>query len=249
MNLTKTFGKASVLLLLLCFTTSTLVAQVQGRSSAQPRGASKASISPYGKIKTNWYKVGWFADINVGMRMLGATSAAADLGVGFSGNAGIGFLMSDRIGVKGRIDYNRFSFSPGIGAAPEAGGGAMSFSLEAVTDLIPLSTQKTKIRKWRIALHGGFGYTSYNNKSFKEDRLAQDSDYFNDPVIKGNDDMGHMILGITPQYHFDGNWSINLDFSSFFLFKQDFTFDNYNGERFNGIGNISNLTFGVTFRP
>jgi hypothetical protein len=243
------FGKTAVILLLLCFSATTLTAQVGGRKGSSAKGTVKGKITPYGSIETNWYKVGWFADLNGGIRLLGATSDAAKLGAGFSGNAGIGFLVSDRVGVKGRIDYNRFSFTPGIGAEPEATGGAMSFSLEAITDLIPLSTQQAKVRDWRVSLHGGFGYTSYNNRSFKENRLESNPDYFNDPIIKGNDDMGHMIIGITPQYHFNGRWSLNLDFSTFFLFKQDFTLDNYNGQRFDGIGNISNLTFGVTFRP
>jgi hypothetical protein len=250
MNLTKSFGKASVLLLLLCFTTSTLVAQVQGRDAAKPKGAAKADISPYGKIEVSWFKLGWFVDLNCGTRMLGATSSAAKLGLGFSANGGIGYFFSDRFGLKGRMDYNRYTFSPGIGLMPEARGVAMSFSIEALTDIIPLVTGKTKFRDWRIELHGGVGYTSFANKAFKADRLKTNSDYFqNDPAIKGNDDMGHVIIGLTPQYHINGRWSINLDFSSFFLFKQDFTLDNYNGERFNGVGNISNLTLGITFRP
>jgi hypothetical protein len=242
------FVKVSVLTLLFCFTTTTLTAQVQGRKEGVANVQPKGSLSPYGKIKVNWYKLGWFADINAGVRMFGSTSGLADLGAGFSGNAGIGFLFSDRFGLKGRMDYNRYKFTPGIDGGPEARGTAMSFSLEATTDLIAL-IKGSRVRDWRLALHGGFGYTSYSNKSFKEDRTADNPDYFNDPVIKGNDDMGHAIIGITPQYHLSGRWSINLDFSTFFLFKQDFTLDNYNGQRHDGLGNISNLTLGVTFRP
>jgi hypothetical protein len=259
MFLTKYFGKALMLALLLCFTATTLSAQVAGRKEGGTGRSVKGKLSPYGKIEVGMFKLQWFADINGGMRMFGSTSSISDLGLGFSGNAGVGYFFSDRFGLKGRVDYSRFSFTPGVtiestsgtliyGEA-EAQGGAMSFSFEALTDLIPLLTKKTKVRNWRVILHGGLGYTSYNNKSYKEYQNDIDPDYFQDPVIKGNDDMGNIILGITPQYHISGRWSVNLDYSSFILLKQDFTLDNYNGVRSNGIGHISSVTLGLTFRP
>lgn len=239
------FTKVLALSLVLCLTSSIASAQL-----IQAKATPKAHLSPYGKVETNWYKIGWFADINGGTRLLGAVSDAASLGAGLNVNAGVGFFITDKIGIKGRMDYNRFSFTPNtVLNTYEARGGAMSFSLEATTDLLPF-TSGSKIRDWRIELHGGFGYTSFANRALKEYGRDIDEDYFaEDPAIKGNDDMGHMILGLTPQYHISGRWSINLDFSSFFLFKQDFTFDNYNGKRFDGIGNISALSLGVTFRP
>lgn len=243
--LNSSFGKVTALLIVLTLSTTALFGQDLNMSSKV-----KAHISPYGKVETNWYKIGWFADLNGGIRFLGATSDAATLGAGFNGNAGLGFFITDKIGIKGRVDYHRFSFSPNtVFNSYEARGGAMSFSLEATSDLLPF-TSGTKIRDWRIELHGGFGYTSFANQALKRYYTEDNADYFNeDPAIKGNDDMGHMILGITPQYHINGRWSIQADFSSFFLFAQDFTFDNYNGKRFDGIGNISTTSFGVVFRP
>jgi hypothetical protein len=70
-----------------------------------------------------------------------------------------------------------------------------------------------------------------------------------DPAINGNDDMGHIILGLSPQYHLNGRVSINLDLTTFILVKQDFTFDNYNGIQHEGLGNLSALSFGITIRP
>tara|TARA_B100000508_G_scaffold118450_1_gene98496 strand:+ start:402 stop:1142 length:741 start_codon:yes stop_codon:yes gene_type:complete len=239
------FTKLFALSLVLAMTASLALSQDLNMKS----GSSKAHLSPYGKVETNWYKIGWFADLNGGVRLLGATSGAANLGAGFNGNAGLGFFVTDKIGIKGRIDYNTFKFTPGIGGNPEAKGRMVSLSLEATSDLLPF-TSGSKIRDWRIELHGGFGYSTFNNISWKENRLENNPDVWdNDPVFKGNDDMGHMIIGITPQYHINGRWSIQADFSSFFYFKQDFTFDNYNLEPLNGVGSMITTSFGVVFRP
>lgn len=241
MNLLRTYAKTTLLAFIVCFSITSL--------SAQSNKSSKAKFSTYGPIETSWYRLGWFVDGNLGIRMFGATSEAADLGLGLSGNAGLGYLFSDAFGLKGRIDYNRYTFTPGIGGEVEARGTAVSVSFEAFTEIIALTTKSRQLSDWRILLHGGIGYTTFANKSFKDDRLEQDPDYFQDPYIKGNDDMANIIVGVTPQYHISGRWSVNLDISSFFLIKQDFTLDNYNGERFNGIGNITNASIGLTFRP
>lgn len=233
-KLTKPSSKASVLTLILCFMTSFVLAQDQKK------------IQVYNKAEAEFYKVHWFADINAGTRMFGATSSKADLGLGLNINAGLGYLFTERFGIKGRVDYNNFEFTPGIGNSNETKGNAYSISLEAITDLVALfKNPDLEIQDWRIILHGGLGYTSYSNPDFKDNF----SGVFVDPLYKGNDDMAHIILGITPQYHLSTKWSVNLDFSTFLLIKQDFTFDNFNGERFNGLGNISALSLGLTFRP
>lgn len=207
------------------------------------------TISPHGPIQVSWYNIYTFYEGNLGVRILGSTTDLTTLGAGLNVNAGIGHYFSERFGLKARIDYHRFKFSPGIQSQPDAQGGAMSFSLEALTNVLNWVNNK-KFSKFRLALHGGLGYTSFNNRSFKENALEIDPEYFNDdPAIKGNDDMGHIILGLTPQFHINGRSSIQLDFSSFLLVKQDFTFDNYNGKRHNGIGNISAISLGFTFRP
>lgn len=209
----------------------------------------KEKISPHGALETSWYNIYWFYEGNVGTRLMGATTDMVNLGAGLNINGGIGHYFSERFGLKGRMDYHRFTFTPGINSQPEANGGAMSFSLEALTNVINWF-DRSKFGRVRLALHGGLGYTSFNNRSFKENALEANPEYFNDdPAIKGNDDMGHIIVGLTPQFHINGRCSIQLDFSSFFLVKQDFTFDNYNGQRHEGLGSISALSLGFTFRP
>ncbi|MDX1652575.1 MAG: hypothetical protein R3277_08790 [Brumimicrobium sp.] len=222
-----------------------LYAQVEGRKTDMG-DTPKAKLSPYGKIDVNWYKLGWFVDLNGGTRLLGFTSDAVDLGPGFNGNMGIGIFLTDKFGLKARLDYSRFKFTPGFNTNPESQGRMWSTSIEATSDLLPF-THGSKIRDWRIELHGGFGLSTYRNTDFAD--YIEDTRGWEDPAIKGNDDMIHMILGITPQYHLSGRFSINLDFSTFFFFKQDYGFDTYNGERMNGVGTMLTSSLGITFRP
>ncbi len=237
------FTKLFALSLVLAMTTSLAFSQDNNMKSDSP----KAHISPYGKVETNWYKIGWFADLNGGVRLLGATSGAANLGAGFNGNAGLGFFVTDKIGIKGRIDYNTFKFTPGLNSSPDARGRMLSLSLEATSDLLPF-TSGSKIRDWRIELHGGFGFSTFKNTDFVEYRESINYE-FDDPLFKAREDMGHMIIGITPQYHINGRWSVQFDFSSFFYFNQDFTFDRYNVEKLNGVGSMISTSLGVVFRP
>lgn len=235
METSKTLSKTCVLTLILCFSTFSLLAQSQN------------NIQVYSKAEAQFYKVHWFADLNVGTRMFGATSSQADLGLGLNVNAGLGYLFTERFGIKGRLDFNSFEFTPGIGDDAKATASAYSISLEALTDLIALIEGTTSYAQdWKVIIHGGLGFSAYSGKDFKENYLDEE---FQDDYRKGNDNMGHIILGITPQYHLSTKWSLNLDFSTFLLIKQDFTFDNFNGERFNGLGNISAVSLGLTFRP
>lgn len=231
MKLTNSLSKTSFLLIIIYFATSSSFAQ---------------NIRYYSKAEAEYYKINWFGDISMGTRLFGANSSEAELNPGFNINAGLGYFFTERIGIKGRMDFNTYKLTPGIGDDAEAIGYTYSLSLEVITDLMSLIYGTTfKPKDWRIILHSGLGYTTYSGKDFKENYEVQ----FEDAYLKGNDDMGHIILGITPQYHLSTNWSVNLDLSTFLLIGQDFTFDNYNNERLDGLGNISALSLGLTFRP
>lgn len=137
--------------------------------------------------------------------------------------------------------------TPGINGSTAMSGNAISLSGEGLLDLVAL-LNKSSFNRYRIILHGGAGLTSYSNNDFKayRDEIGQP---LNDPAINGNDDMGHILLGITPQWHLGGRWSLQADFSTFLLIKQDFTFDSHNGVRHDGLGNVSAFSVGLTFRP
>ena len=217
-----------------------------GNAQYLKTGLVKKDLSPHGKLKTSWYKIYWFYELNAGVRMLGSTSNHSSLGSGINANASMGYLFSEKFGLKGRIDYHSFRFTTGL-SNPIAKGTAASISLEAMTNLLAF-TSSQRFSSFRLNLHGGAGWTTYANHSFKQYRKEHGLS-MDDPAINGNDDMGHIIFGLSPQYHFNGRVSINLDLTTFILVKQDFTFDNYNGIQHEGLGNLSALSFGITIRP
>jgi len=244
MHLFKSLSKISIVILASLFFTSTLVSQVEGRKEAEIR--QENNLSPHGQIETQWYKLGWFVDANIGTRLLGATSTDVKLSAGINTNFSLGYFFSDRFGIKGRYDFNSFKFTPGFNGQDVSTGRMHSASLEVLTDLIPL-IKGTKIRDWRFIIHGGLGLSTYRNVDFKKYR-EEEIEPWSDPAIKGNDDMGHVILGVTPQYHINGRWSINLDVSSFLLIKQSRTFDHFSKEIFSGIGNVTTASLGLSLR-
>lgn len=91
-KLTKPRNKLSLLVLTAVLITSSLFAQ------------NREKIYVYSKAEAKYYNVHWFADLNVGTRMFGATSSEANLGPGLNVNAGIGYLFTERFGIKGRLD-------------------------------------------------------------------------------------------------------------------------------------------------
>ena len=239
-NKIKSYGTLSLLLFFCILST---------RSNAQlvKPEFGKKDLSPHGVIETSWYNIYWFYEGSVGARLLGSTSSGASLSTGLNLNAGAGYYFSERFGLKGRIDYHRFSFTPGMDGQKSAKGGAVSLSFEALSNVLHWFNPG-KFGKWRLALHAGAGLTSYSNRAYKDYRNKMGLP-LEDPAINGNDDMGHVLLGVTPQYHINGRCTISIDISTFILFKQDFTFDRYNEVRHKGVGDISTISLSLSFRP
>jgi len=221
-----------------------LSAQLEGRKINVYK--EKSYSPPKNKIVAVWYKHWWFVDANVGTRLLGATSSNINLSAGLNTNISIGYLFSEKFGIKGRYDLNTFKFSPGFNGQSESIGRMHSLSIEACTDLITL-IKGDKIRNWRFTMHGGLGLSSYGNIDYR--KFRKEITPWEDPLFKGNDDMGHVILGVTPQYHISGRWSLNLDLSTFILIKQSNTFDRFSNKKVNGLGNVTTVSLGLTFRP
>ena len=210
---------------------------------------SSQEVSKFGPIQSQWYKLQWFYDANIGARFLGPSSNEVNLKPGLSLNAGLGYMFTDVFGLKGRFDYHRFSVAPGFNGDPINRAGSISLSAEIVSDLIPLfsSNESIRYRKYRLGVHAGVGITSVFNPAYKNYRENELGLKWEDPFIKGNDDMAHIIVGFTPQYHINGRWSINLDISSYFQFIGDFTIDQFNQEKQNR-STVLSSTLGLTFR-
>lgn len=237
--------KISILLLITLITTT---------ASAQMRSANDI-----GKLKINWYKTGWFLDANAGGRFLGQTSSFADMGLGPSFNAGIGYFFNDKIAIKGRLDYNQFyadygeatTYNSNFGT-PGSGdnidrSGSVAASAEVMFRLLQVFNPK-RSRNFSLNFHVGAGLTTFRNPSYINARESEGV-VFDDPFIKGHDDMGHIIVGLTPQYHINSRWSINLDVSQFTQFKQYNTYDTHNEIKSKDVTGLLSTTIGLTFRP
>ncbi|WP_107038672.1 outer membrane beta-barrel protein [Brumimicrobium mesophilum] len=207
---------------------------------------AKAQTGPQmamGNLKVNWYKIGWFLDANAGGRFLGQTSDIADMSAGPSFNAGLGYFFNDKIALKGRLDYNQFSASYGNVTDRS---GSIAGSAEVMVRLLQVFANK-RARDFSLNLHAGAGLTALRNPSYKDFLESKYDDY------KGKlfpaDNMGHIIVGITPQYHFNSRLSINLDISQFSQFKQHKTYDKHNYVDTKSVTGIVSTTIGLTFRP
>jgi hypothetical protein len=216
-----------------------LITLIATTASAQMRPGSTI-----GKLRIRWYKTGWFLDANAGIRLLGQSSDIATMNIGPSFNAGIGYFFNDKIALKGRIDYNQFATAYGNVLDKSA---SLSASAEVMVRLLQVFANK-RSRHFSLNLHAGVGLTSLRNPSyidFREDLGPEYDDHF----IKNQDDMGHIIVGLTPQYHFNSRLSINLDISHFTQFKQNTTYDTHNAVKANNVTGIISTSIGLTFRP
>lgn len=221
--------KISIILLITLITTTV---------SAQMRPGSSI-----GKISINWYKTGWFLDANAGVRFLGETSEVAEMKVSPSFNAGLGYFFNDKIGIKGRIDGHQFKTTYGN---LEDNSYSVGASAEVMVRLIQVFAHK-RARDFALNLHAGAGLTALVNPSYRETVEDNGNDY--NGKLFNADNMGHIIVGLTPQYHFNSRVSINLDISHFTQLKQFRTYDTHNAVPAKNVTGVIATTIGLTFRP
>lgn len=201
-------------------------------------------MQPYGKWKYLWDRTGWFTELNGGLRLLGQGSDQATINPGYTINGALGYMFNEKLGVRGRIDFISFSTN---NSAPLSFDHSKSLGLaiEGMYNVLPLFTKKTS-QKFRFYFHGGIGATSHFNKELKDYREANSIESL-DPYIKGNDDYGHVILGITPQFHLNSRVSANFDVSSQLHLKQDWSYFGYGSQK-SGLGSVLLISAGLTLR-
>lgn len=221
--------KISILLLLTLITTSVSAQMRPGRS--------------IGKLKINWYKSGWFLEGNGGVRFLGQTSDIAKMQIRPSLNGGVGYFFNEKVGIKGRVDAHQF-------AATYADKTDLSMSVsgsaEVVLRLIQIFSPRTS-RDFALNLHAGSGLSALINPSVRKQVEANGGEYKG--KLFNADNVGHVIIGIMPQYHINSRVSINLDVSHFSQFKQNRTYDTHNGVETKAVTGVIGATVGLTFRP
>ncbi|PWH86153.1 hypothetical protein DIT68_06255 [Brumimicrobium oceani] len=195
-----------------------------------------------GSLRINWHKTGWFIDGNAGIRLLGQTSPIADSELAWSANGGLGYFFNKKIAIKGRLDYNQFNAAYN-GKLDRSGQAAAS--LEAMVRLLELISPNY-YRKFELNVHAGAGLTALLNPSLRDQVEANGGEYKG--KLFNADNMGHIIVGITPQYHINSRMSINLDISQFTQFKQNNTYDSHNGVKSKDVTGFISASAGLTIR-
>jgi hypothetical protein len=202
------------------------------------------------KIVVTWHKEGWTIDGAVGVRTLGKRSADVERVPGLALQGGVGYIFNKVVGVRGRLDYYNHQLSTNFRPMNANGGYAHSVaaSLVSTVDLVPLIT-KRKGRIWHFNVYAGPGLTTAWNKEPQIYMTEHLGSSFNDPGLEGNDDMGHILFGINPQFHFNSSFALTFDVSSFLLLNQDFTYDWNTQITDQGLGSILNFSFGFLWYP
>jgi hypothetical protein len=127
---------------------------------------------------------------------------------------GIRYMLDENWGAK--FDYANDRFDPSEGAG--AGSDYNRFSLQGVHNLgrtldLPYMTYD----RVNLLAHAGIGYAALKSKS-----------------LAGIDNIGHVIVGVTPQLYISESLTLHLDASYVLNFTQHFNFDgNYPEEPFN----------------
>jgi hypothetical protein len=218
-------------------------------SFALSSNAQAPRVGENSQLKVKWHKDGWIVDGGVGMRAFGKRSEDIERIPGLALHGGIGYKFNSIWGIRGRMDYFNHILRPGFQNADQSMAHTIGLSLMGTADLIPWITG-AKGTTWHLITYLGAGLnTSWNPdvKNYVEGRPGFSG--WEDPAIGGHDDMGHFIVGLTPQYHFSSRFALTADISTMLLMAQDFTFDY--GERLNrgNMGAVMNFSLGFVFYP
>ncbi|ESU22222.1 hypothetical protein FEDK69T_22040 [Flavobacterium enshiense DK69] len=124
----------------------------------------------------------------------------------------------------------------------EMGLNSNRISLQAACNLTNLVDQRSYFynRSFNLLTHAGVGYSWQKSVTIKRG---------------GTDEIGHLIVGINPQYSITENLAIGIDFTTLIHFSQHYWFDGtytYVDPVFNGTPNgtstlIYNLSAGLSY--
>jgi hypothetical protein len=227
----------------LIFSTLLLAAIAFSSNAQAPR------VGEQSKLQVKWYKDGWIVDGGVGMRAFGRRSDDIERIPGFSAHGGLGYKFNSIWGIRGRMTYYNHIMRPGYTGDSESTAHSMALSLMGTSDLIPWITGR-KGTTWHLITYLGAGLTTSWNRDMK--KMVETNPSFTDwedPAFAGNDDMGHVILGVTPQYHLSSRFALTADISTMLNFAQDFTYDYKTRLDRGDVGAIMTFSLGFVWYP
>lgn len=197
-------------------------------------------------IKADWYRSPWTIGGHGGVRALGLVGDGVENGLGLAFNGGIGYSFTDAFSAKGRFDFYNHKLTPGFGTLEETKANSAALSLTLNMNLVTL-LNKARRSDWVLDLYAGSGLTTSWNPDRKE--LGNNNGGFEDPGLKGNDDMGHIIFGLNPQYYVTSRFALSLDVSYFHLIAQSNTYDYRERVEDGQAGNALTIGLGFIWRP
>lgn len=186
----------------------------------------------------NQWSIGFNMGGHDGMHWTNSFTKAYQLGY-FNGH--IRYMANNRFGWKLDAAYDNFNFIDGSSTTHK-----LRFSIEPTINFTDILHFNDFTSRFGLLGHFGFGYSAMWNvpfSSLKPDQLLQ--------LNKGSvDEMGHLILGITPQFKLNEHWSLNGDLAFMAHIRQNRTFDFANANPMSGggfTGYMWNWSVGATY--
>ncbi|MDA7803882.1 porin family protein [Crocinitomix sp.] len=188
---------------------------------------------------------GIFFDANLGTRIGGQTSEFATLKPGFHAEGGMGYMFSNIIGIKGHIGYSTFNAVSVANTGFNDKSSIFNATLEGVLGLSQLAGFGTE--KFDLYVHAGFGFNTFSNPDYKEGYTTTSE--FKDRFFKGNDDAMNVTFGLTPRFHINEKFSLNVDAAYSVIFNQSNSLDRQIGNTsLEGASGMTFVTLGMTYR-
>jgi OOP family OmpA-OmpF porin len=147
----------------------------------------------------------------------------------FHTGLGVRYMLNPKFGLRLQTGYDQFRNS---GSSLHFSTNYFRTSVEGVVNAGNVFRFYDWSKRFGLLLHAGFGYSV----------MKGHSDY------PGNDQMLHVLAGITPQFRLSDRWVISLDVTSIAHIYQSRTYDFTQFEFKRGVdGYLYNLSFGVQY--
>ncbi len=194
--------------------------------------------TPSNALGYNQWSIGLNVGGHDGMHWTNAYTKAYQVSY-FNGH--IRYMHNNRFGWKLDAAYDNFNFINGASNTHK-----LRFSIEPTINFTDVLHFNDFTSRFGLLGHFGFGYSAMWNVPFSSlnpDQLFQ-------PKKGSIDEMGHLILGITPQFKVNEHWSINGDLAFMAHIRQNRTFDFANANPMSGggfTGYMWNWSVGATY--
>ncbi|MBI1836826.1 MAG: outer membrane beta-barrel protein [Flavobacteriia bacterium] len=150
----------------------------------------------------------------------------------FTLNLGGRYMLNNKFGMKLDLGYNQFHQGKN---SLNFNSHLLTMSFQGVVNVASLLQFNTFSTRLGFLAHGGFGFSSLSGEKLK--------------VLKGGDEMIHLVFGITPQYKINEKVAIYGDVSMMANYKQHYNFDHTSTTPAdNRRGSFANLTFGISYK-